>query len=209
MALTLMLVDDHALFRDGLRAMLESQPDLKVVAEAGNAQEAYAALERCEPDLALVDVAMPGIDGIALARQIRTRSPKSKVLMLSMLIDNARVSEALAAGAVGYATKDEGADQVFHAIRTVAAGKTWISPRIGEARVPASAAMAALATLTRREREIFDLVASGETTLSMAKNLGISPRTVETHRSRILAKLDLHSASDLVRLAARCGLLVD
>lgn len=213
---TLALVDDHLLFREGLRILLKAQPDLRVVAEASNAQEAYAAVGRAQPDLVVLDVVLPGVSGISVARELRRRQSPPGVLVLSMLYDEQRVAEALDAGALGYAIKEQPAGEVLQAIRAVAARKPYLAPSISRfllagvrhARAPASDdASLKLASLTRREREVFDLTALGLHTAQIALQLGISRRTVETHRARIFRKLDAHSAADLVRIAARLGLL--
>jgi len=209
------LVDDHRLFREGLRALLAAQPDLSVVGEAAEPTEACSLVGAVDPDLVVVDVLLGTGSGMALARELLRRSPRRRVLMLSMLLDEQRVAEALEAGALGYAGKAQSLDEVLEAIRTVAAGRVYVPSvlsrfvvqdylrlRRGEAKADTP-----LARLTRREREVFDLIVSGGTTASIAQGLFISQRTVETHRSRILRKLKARSAADLVRLAARLGLL--
>jgi len=209
------LVDDHRLFREGLRALLAAQPDLSVVGEAAEPTEACSLVDAEDPDLVVVDVLLGTGSGMALARELLRRSPRRRVLMLSMLLDEQRVAEALEAGALGYAGKAQSLDEVLEAIRTVAAGRVYVPSvlsrfvvqdylrlRRGEAKADTP-----LARLTRREREVFDLIVSGGTTASIAQGLFISQRTVETHRSRILRKLKARSAADLVRLAARLGLL--
>jgi two-component system response regulator NreC len=208
------LIDDHAIFREGLRALLARQNDLEVIGEANEARAAYALADRAAPDLIVLDIALPGCDGIAVARELIRREPSRRILMLSMFDDQERVARALEAGALGYATKEQSAEEVVAAIRTVASGKAYLAPQISRFVIedymrlrkggdPASP----LRALTGREREIFDLTVRGFSSQAIASQLSISRRTVETHRSRILHKLNLHSASDLVRLAARLGLL--
>jgi len=210
------LVDDHRLFREGLRALLAAQPDLSVVGEAAEPGEACSLVDASDPDLVVLDVVLAnGASGLALVRELLRRLPQRRVLMLSMLLDEQRVAEALEAGALGYAGKAQSLEEVLEAIRTVAAGRVYVPPvlsrfvvqdylrlRRGEAKPDSP-----LSRLTRREREVFDLIVAGGTTASIAKGLFISQRTVETHRSRILHKLKARSAADLVRLAARLDLL--
>src|SRR5882672_3001044 len=208
------LVDDHLLFREGLRAMLASEPGLEIVAEAANAQEALPAVRASRPEVVILDVMLPGISGIGIARELLRDDPNRRVLALSMVTDEAHVADALRAGVLGYACKSQSAAEVMDAIRTVARGETYLAPQVSGFVVSDDRKFRALgsersplATLTAREREIFELCIQGSSTAQIARQLGISPRTVETHRGRILRKLNAHSAVDLVRLAARWGLL--
>jgi DNA-binding NarL/FixJ family response regulator len=209
------LVDDHRLFREGLRALLAAQPDLQVVGEAAEPMQACALVDAEDPDLVVVDVLLGSDSGVALARELLRRSPRRRVLMLSMLLDEEHAAEALEVGALGYAGKAQSLEEVLDAIRTVAGGRVYVPSvlsrfvvqdylrlRRGEGRMDSP-----LDRLTRREREVFDLIVAGGTTSSIAERLLISHRTVETHRSRILHKLKARSAADLVRLAARLKLL--
>ncbi len=214
--LKLALIDDHLLFREGLRAMLANAPDLEIVAEAANAQEAIPAVRNTNPEVVVVDVMLPGMSGIAIARELLRENPNRRVLALSMVADEAHVADALQAGVLGYACKAQSAAEVVDAIRTVARGETYLAPQVSGFVVSDyrrlrgggdSATRLPIATLTAREREIFELCIQGMPTAEIARQLSISPRTVETHRGRILRKLNAHSAVDLVRLAARWGLL--
>ena len=216
MSLKVALIDDHLVFRQGLRALLSGEKDLKVVAEAGAAREAYAAVKASSPDVVVLDLALPGVDGLAIARELGRQRLGAHVLILSMHSDHERVARALEAGALGYATKDQSSEEVLTAIRTVAEGKAYLAPTISRLVIEDYLRLrkggdpdSPLRTLTVREREIFDLTVRGYASQAIANELTISRRTVETHRSRILHKLHLHSASDLVRLAARLGLLPD
>jgi two-component system response regulator NreC len=158
---------------------------------------------------------LPGVSGIGVARELLREDPTRRVLALSMVSDEAHVADALQAGVLGYACKSQSAAEVMEAIRTVARGETYLAPQVSgfvvsdyrRLRNGPEASRSPLATLTAREREIFELCIQGNPTAQIAKQLGISPRTVETHRGRILRKLNAHSAVDLVRLAARWGLL--
>lgn len=209
------LVDDHLLFREGLRAMLATAPDFRVVAEASNAQEAIPAVRASQPEVVVLDVMLPGVSGIAIARELLREDPNRRMLALSMVADEPHVADALAAGVLGYACKSQSAAEVMDAIRTVARGETYLAPQVSgfvvsdfrKMRSGGEGTRSPLAALTAREREIFELCVQGNPTAQIARQLCISPRTVETHRGRILRKLDAHSAVDLVRLAARWGLL--
>jgi two-component system, NarL family, response regulator NreC len=213
--LSVALVDDHLLFREGLRAMLASAPDLRIVAEASNAQEAIPAVRASEPEVVVLDVMLPGVSGIGIARELLRENPKRRLLALSMVADEAHVADALQAGVLGYACKSQSAAEVVEAIRTVGRGETYLAPQVSgfvvsdyrRLRSGDDGVRSPLATLTAREREIFELCIQGNPTAQIARQLCISPRTVETHRGRILRKLNAHSAVDLVRLAARWGLL--
>jgi DNA-binding NarL/FixJ family response regulator len=215
MAIRIVIVDDHRLFREGLRALLRMESDLQVLEEAGDAVEAVTLAEKLRPDVILMDLALPGASGISATREIMRRNPAMRVLLLSMMLDEEHVAQALEAGAVGYVAKEQAAQEVFQAIRVVAAGKRYLSPLIPPSvleeymrqRARGEPGQTPLRSLTNREREIFDLAVRGHSNESIAQNLTISRRTVETHRGRILRKLGAHSAADLVRIAARHGLL--
>jgi DNA-binding NarL/FixJ family response regulator len=211
--LRLVLVDDHCLFREGLCAVLSMQKDIKIVAEASDAKEALVAVATHRPDLVLLDVTLPGLDGIAVARELNKRDPRVKMLFLSMHAAAAYVSEALAAGARGYALKDQPAADVVEAIRAVGRGETYLSPKIPRRLVerPSDAMRAhdagPLDLLTPRERDVFNLVVNGFSNEGIAGELSISVKTVETHRAHINRKLAVHSTGELIRFAAVRGLL--
>ncbi len=208
------LVDDHVVFRQGLSSLLSRERDLQVVAEAGEARDAYKAVKAASPDVVVLDLGLPGADGIAVTRELLRQQEDRHVLVLSMFTDHERVARALEAGALGYASKDQPAEEVLTAIRLVSQGKEYLAPGISRAVLDDYLALrknggsiTPLRLLTGREREIFDFTVRGSSSQAIADELSISRRTVETHRSRILHKLHMHSASDLVRLAARLGLL--
>ena len=215
MSIKLALVDDHRLFREGLRSMIQSQPDLAVVGEAASSTEAYAMIEATNPDVVVLDLALPGVTGVTVAREVLRRNPKLRILLLSMLVDEEHVAQALEAGVSGYAAKFQSSDEVFEAIRAVSAGQSYLSPLISRfvleeymrMRKGGEPANTPLRVLTGREREIFDLSVRGLSNDLIATQLFISKRTVETHRGRIMRKLGVHSAADLVRIAAKHGLL--
>lgn len=209
------LIDDHQLFREGLRAVLASTPDLRVVAEASGAPDAYAAVQQTDAEVVVLDVMLTGVSGIGIARELLRENPRRRLLALSMVADEGHVADALQAGMLGYACKTQSAHDVIEAIRAVARGETYLAPQVSDfvfqdyrkLRGGAPGSRSPLSVLTTREREIFELCVSGLSTPSIARQLSISPRTVETHRCRILRKLNAHSVVDLVRLAARWGLL--
>ena len=213
MTLRIVLVDDHCLFREGLCAVLSMQADIKIVAEANDAKEALTAVAQHRPDIVLLDVTLPGLDGIAVARELLKKDPRVKVLFLSMHAAAAYVAEALAAGAKGYATKDQPAADVVEAIRAVGRGDTYLAPKIPRRLVerPHGAAgtndAGPLELLTPRERDVFNLVVNGFSNEGIAGELGISVKTVETHRAHVNRKLAVHSTGELIRFAAVRGLL--
>ena len=210
----ILLADDHTIVRQGLRKMLEEQPEWEVVAEAGDGREAVRLAEQHKPDVAIVDVAMPLLNGIEATRQITKRAPGTRVLVLSKHADDAYVIQILQAGATGYLLKDSADVDLIQAVTAVARGKSFFSPAI--ARVMLDDYVKQLAekgvtdryeSLSEREREIFQLIAEGKANKEIAALLSISPSTVETHRARIMEKLDLHSAAEIVLYAVRRGVI--
>ncbi|KWK88870.1 LuxR family transcriptional regulator [Burkholderia ubonensis] len=196
-----MLVDDHPLVRDGLRMRLEAA-DLSVVGEAGNADEALALAESLEPDLALMDVGMNGMNGIALAGVFHERFPGIRVLMLSMHDNVEYVTQAVRAGASGYLLKDSPASEIVRAIGAVLAGHTFFSEGLAARMIHASAAAASpLDRLTPRERDILDALAEGLSSKQIAQQTGLSVRTVETHRLNLKRKLDIEGQAELIKFA--------
>ena len=212
--LRILLADDHTVVRQGLRKVLEERPEWEVVAEAGDGREAVRQAEQHKPDVAIVDVAMPLLNGIETTRQITKKSPSTRVLVLSMHADDAYVIQILQAGAIGYLLKDSADVDLIQAVAAAAAGKSFFSPAI--ARVMLDDYVRQLSdkgvtdryeTLSEREREIFQLIAEGKANKEIAVLLSISPSTVETHRARIMEKLDLHSAAEIVLYAVRRGVI--
>jgi DNA-binding NarL/FixJ family response regulator len=212
--LRILLADDHTIVRHGLRKVLEERPEWEVVAEAGDGREAVRQAEQHKPDVAIVDVAMPLLNGIETTRQIVKKSPSTRVLVLSMHADDAYVVQILQAGATGYLLKDSADVDLIQAVTAVSMGKSFFSPAI--ARVMLDDYVRQLAekgvtdryeSLSEREREIFQLIAEGKANKEIAALLSISPSTVETHRARIMEKLDLHSAAEIVLYAVRRGVI--
>ena len=212
--LRILLADDHTVVRQGLRKVLEERPDWVVVAEAGNGRDAVKQAEELKPDVAILDVAMPLLNGIEATRQIVRRSPATRVLVLTMHSDEAYVNQILKAGATGYLLKDSADVDLIQAVAAVSQGKSFFSP--GVARLMLDDYVRQLAdkgitdryeSLSEREREIFQLIAEGKANKEIAHILSISPSTVETHRARIMEKLDLHSAAEIVLYAVRRGVI--
>jgi two-component system response regulator NreC len=215
--LKLVLVDDHRLFLEGLRAMLAAEPDLKVVAEASEAEEAYRVVEATQPDLVVLDVSLAGTSGIAIAEELTRRQPSQKILALSMHSGEDYVARALASGATGYALKEQCVSELVQAIRTVAKGQAYLSPRISRGVVDdylrlqrgEGGRSGPLGPLSAREREVFGLLVRGFSNDGIGGKLCISVKTVETHRAHILRKLRVHSIAEVIRFAARHGLVCD
>jgi DNA-binding NarL/FixJ family response regulator len=212
--LRILLADDHTVVRQGLRKVLEERSDWVVVAEAGNGRDAVKHAEELKPDIAILDVAMPLLNGIEATRQIVKRAPGTRVLVLTMHADEAYVNQILKAGASGYLLKDSADVDLIEAVSAVSQGKSFFSPAV--ARLMLDDYVRQLAdkgvsdryeTLSEREREIFQLIAEGKANKEIAHILSISPSTVETHRARIMEKLDLHSAAEIVLYAVRRGVI--
>jgi two-component system response regulator NreC len=207
---TVVIVDDHAVVRSGLKLLLDAEEDIEVVGEGGNLQEAVFRARSFKPDVMLMDVVMPGASGIEATSAVLKESPETKVLVLSMQDDPTYVREAFAAGASGYVLKEAADDEVVAAVREVAAGGRYVNPALGAKLVAAEAEARARAEadpLSDREREVLRLLALGHTNQEIAGKLYISVRTVETHRAHIMQKLRLSTRAELVRHAIEQGLL--
>jgi len=211
--LRILLGDDHTLMRQGLRKILEERPDWEIVAEAGDGRTAVHQTVSLSPDVAVLDIGMPILNGIEATAQIRRRSPTVGVLILSMHADEVYVTQAVRAGARGYLLKDSAGADLIGAILAVATGKSFFSPPIARvmlddyARRLADQGLDRYDSLSEREREVFQLVAEGRSTKEVAEVLSISPATIETHRSHILQKLDIHNTAELVLYAVRRGVI--
>jgi two-component system response regulator NreC len=208
----ILLADDHTIVRHGLRRMLEERPDWQVVAEAQDGREAIRLAEQHKPDVAVIDVAMPLLNGIETTRQLVKRVPGLRVLVLSMHADEVYVTQILKAGAIGYLLKESADVDLFHAVEAVAQGESFFSPSVARLMVddyvrPKPEGGDRYETLSAREREIFQLVAEAKTNKEIAALLGISLTTVETHRAKILLKLGLHSAAQIALYAVRRGVI--
>ncbi len=210
----ILLADDHTLVRQGLRKLLEERPDWEVIAEAGDGREAVRLAEQHKPDVAILDVAMPLLNGIEATRQITRRVPGTRVLVLSMHADEAYVTQILQAGATGYLLKDSADVDLLKAVGEAARGKSFFSPAIAKVMLDDYVRQLAdkgvtdrYEALSEREREIFQLIAEARTNKEIAALLNVSPSTVETHRAHIMEKLDLHSAAEIVLYAVRRGVI--
>jgi two-component system response regulator NreC len=207
------LADDHHVVREGLRALLEAEPDLTVAGEAADGLTTVHLVERVKPDVLVVDVMMPALNGLEVTRQVVRRSPDTRVIVLSMYSDESYVMEALKNGAAGYVLKSSTRSDLVQAIREVMAGKRYLSAPLSARAIEAYVERAkdtevgAYDTLTSREREVLQLAAEGHTSAEIAARLSISPRTAETHRSAMMRKLGLRRQADLVRYALRRGIL--
>lgn len=211
--LRLLIGDDHTLMRQGLRKILEERPDWEIVAEAGDGRTAVQQTLALQPDVAVLDIGMPLLNGIEACAQIVRKLPGVQVLILSMYSDEAYVTQAVRAGARGYLLKDSAGADLIGAIAAVAVGKSFFSPPVAKvvlddyARRLADKGMDRYDSLSEREREIFQLVAEGHSTKEIAEMLSVSPTTVETHRAHILQKLDIHNTAELVLYAVRRGVI--
>ncbi len=208
-SITIILADDHPVMRDGVRMILEAQPDLHVIGTADNGDEAIDLVDALRPDIAVLDIAMPSTNGLMAARTIRQRSPNTRVIFLSMHENEEYFKEALRAGAAGYVLKRAAATDLVAAIRAVQHGDTYLDPQLTR-QLHAAVGNASLqppADLTERELEVLTLVAEGLTNRQIAAKLMISVKTVQSHRTNIMEKLDLHDRTDLVKYAIRRGLI--
>jgi DNA-binding NarL/FixJ family response regulator len=214
MPLRILLADDHTIVRHGLRKILEEDRVWQVVGEAGDGREAVRLALELQPDVAILDIGMPLLNGIEAARQIVRRLPDTKVLILSMHSDEAYIIQALEAGAKGYLLKDTADADLLGAVAAVTRGKSFFSPAVARVmlddyvrRLRDRGIVDRYDTLSEREREIFQLIAEGKTNKEIAEILGVSPSTIETHRGHIMEKLDVHSAVEMVLYAVRKGII--
>lgn len=222
--ITLLLADDHDVVRTGLRALLDSQPDLHVVAEARNGEEAVQRALETRPTLVLMDISMPGMDGLEATRQLRLTCPDTQVLALTIHDDKHYFMAMLAAGASGYLTKQAAAEDLVAAIHAVAAGHVFLQPALARWLLEDYQRLSAdnppdsttgtesqggpgLNVLSPRERQVLELVAQGRSNIEIGRELKLSHKTIARHRERIMAKLRLHSRTELVKFAIRTGLI--
>ena len=211
----IVLADDHTLVRGGIRALLESIPNVEVVAESGDGRDALELIGSHQPDVALLDIGMPGMNGLEVARQTAKESPRTKVVILSMHADPAYVKQALQAGVAGYLLKGAAVNELPLALQSVMRGETYLTPKVSQSVVQGflhdgPAALdepTAQEGLTRRQREILQLIAEGKSTKEIASILDVSVKTVETHRMRLMDRLGIHDVPGLVRFAIRAGIV--
>ncbi|MFQ6013847.1 MAG: response regulator [Anaerolineae bacterium] len=209
-----LLVDDHTILRDGIRVLLEAQPDIQVVGEAADGREAVLKTRQLRPHVVLMDIAMPRLSGLEATRQIKEENPEVAVLVLTMHDSEEYVGQILAAGASGYVIKRAAASELVSAIRAVNQGGAFLYPSISKMlvedylrRVEAGGEQDSYDGLTDREREVLQLIAEGYTNKEIAQILSVSVKTVQTHRSHIMEKLDMHDRVDLVKYAIRKGII--
>ena len=214
MPIRLLIADDHALIRQGIRSILSDEPDLLIVAEASDGIEAVSLAEMHHPDIAVIDISMKALNGIDATSQIVRRCPLTLVIVISMFGDERYVNRVVRAGAKAYVLKDSSNDDLLQAIRALRAGQTFFSPAVarlvleGYARsLDGSVAEDRFELLTEREREVYQMLAEGKTNKVIAKYLDLSIHTVETHRIRIMTKLDVHNMAELVLNAVRRGIV--
>jgi two-component system response regulator NreC len=213
MRISIVLADDHPVVRRGIQAVLEKETEFSVVGEAGDGLETVRLVERLQPDVLVLDLMMPGLSGLEVLRVVRQRSPRTRVVVLSMYSDAAFVVTALKDGATAYVLKGGAEKHLVHAVREAAAGKRYLSPPVTESALDAyieqakSAALDPHETLTVREREVLQLAAEGRTGAEISSRLHISQRTVENHRANLMRKLRLRNQTDLVRYALKRGLI--
>ena len=209
----ILLADDHALVRAGMKSLLESTEGFEVVAEASNGREAVRLARTVGPDIALLDIAMPELNGLDAARRLAAESPGVKVLILSMHADAGYVREAMQAGTAGYVLKDASVDELELAIRAALRGERYLDPRVSkhviEGYVRGLQAEEPGPALTPRQREILQLIAEGRSTREIAERLHLSVKTVETHRAQLMDRLDIRDVAGLTRYAIRIGLVSD
>jgi DNA-binding NarL/FixJ family response regulator len=210
--LRLVLVEDHALVRAGIRSLLEKLPDLEVVAEAGDGRSALSLIAEHQPDVVLMDIKMAGLNGLEATARIMRDMPGVRVVILSMYANEEYVIQALRAGASGYLLKDAGTAELEVAVRAAARGETYLSPAISHRMIQdylqnVGGEGGALEQLTPRQREVLQLVAEGHSVKEIAQILHVSGKTVETHRAQLMERLDIHDVAGLVRYAIRVGLV--
>lgn len=202
------VADDHIIFRQGLLKLLQSAEGITVVGETGEGKEALAMIVKESPDIAVLDISMPGLSGIEITQELQVRGSGVKVIYLTMHNDVLTAKKALISGVSGYILKDDAFEDLLYAIKAVASGRKFISPSISDKILHSSPLKVVEKNiLTEREREILKLIASGLTNKKIADKLSISVKTVETHRARILQKLDFHTTAELVKYAIKTGLL--
>ena len=205
----ILLADDHQVVRRGFGLILSAQPGWEIVGEAANGREAVELTERLQPDLVVMDVSMPELNGIEATRRIAEFAPRCRILALSMHRDAVYVREILRAGAHGYLLKDASDQELVDAVRAVSNGQGYLSPAVSDAVLSdyRKHVTDPIDLLTSREREVLQLIAEGKTNKEIAQDLNLSVYTVDSHRGRIMEKLNLHSAGELIRFAIRNGLI--
>ncbi len=213
MKISVLLADDHQVMRDGLRTLLQTQPDIRVIGESGDGRETVRLAELLRPNIVLLDIAMPWLNGIEAARRIRSACPDVRVVVLSMYSTNEHVCRALHAGAAGFLLKECAGQEVIEAIRAVKAGRRFLSAKLPAAEIDAALRVrvrgkkvSPVERLSPREREVLQLVVEGKSSAAIAKLVFLSPKTVETYRSRLMKKLGVRDLAGLIKYAVANGL---
>jgi len=215
MSIKVVLADDHRILREGLRTLLEKERDIKVVGEAGNGRSTVKLVRELSPDVVIMDITMPDLNGIEATRQLVEAAPGTRVLALSIHAHRRYVEDMLRAGAIGYLSKDCALGELVGAIHAVAAGKAYLSPAVASTLVedyarrkgsPRDPKLSPLSTLSARQREVLQLLAEGKSTRQIASALFISTKTVDRHRQQMMAKLGVHSIAELTKYAIHEGL---
>jgi len=213
MSIKVFLADDHAVVRDGLRALLEAQDDITIVGDAADGRQAVNQIGKLRPDVAVMDIAMPELNGIEATHEIHELCPSTKIVILSVYGTSEHIFRALQAGARGYLMKESTGEEVVAAVRAVHAGRRYLSRKIDDILIDdyihqqgAIEAKSPLETLSQREREVLQLVAEGKSSADIAEILYLSPKTVETYRSRLMQKLGVSNLPDLIKFAIQHGL---
>lgn len=211
MKIRVFLADDHAVLRDGLRSLLDASPDMTVVGAAANGADAIREIENLRPDVAVLDISMPQLDGIRAAEIVRDRCPATKVVMLSVASDADSIYRAFQAGAAGYLLKSSAGREVVQAVRAVHLGKRYLSDQVTDAVVEGYGhelqGISPMESLSRRERQILQLLADGRSAPEIARLLSLSPRTVETYRARMMEKLEIKDFRELMLFAVKQGIV--
>lgn len=215
MTISIVLADDHHIVREGLKTILGTQQDFQVIGEADDGLQVSSIVERLKPDVLVLDLMMPGLNGLEISRQVRRNTPQTQIVILSMHANEAYVAEALAAGAVAYLLKRATSDELINAIHEAVAGRRYLSPPLSDRlidayirKLEAEEEDDPYTTLTPREREVLHLAAEGSTNNKIAERLSLSVRTVEKHRSNLMHKLALKTQTDLIRYAFQRGILL-
>lgn len=212
MMIKILLVDDHKILRDGICSIVKGSPDMEVIGEAADGKAALRLVKELSPDVVIMDISMPELNGIEATRRILADHPKIKVIALSMHHDKQFVSEIFKAGASGYLLKDCAFDELEHAVRIVMDGKTYINPQIASLVIesfvnqPQTNSQKAFSLLTDREREVLQLIAEGHSTKEIASSLNVSAKTIESHRRQVMGKLNIRNVAELTKYAIREGL---
>lgn len=212
MSVTIFLADDHSVLRDGLRMLLETQPDFKVIGAASNGRDAMKQLQQLEPNIAILDIAMPEASGLDVARYLQRDHPRTRVIMLSMHRTSEHIIQALEAGARSYVLKESASDELIEAIRAVQSGGRYLSQAVSSVAVEyyicqTGIKSSPLERLNERERETLRLLAEGQSSAEIGGRLGLSSKTVDNYRSAIMQKLDIHHLPGLVKFAIQHGLI--